>query len=164
MAARIIAALIAAQQVTVVGVSGAGLLISLPEMQDIIEILRADDDAVAQIGKEIKYDSIEPPTELVQMVGRNILHSMHTQWWNYMWLLATPDTTKGRLTLDDCPIKSQTSTLETFLPLAPDILPGSIWNCNGPVLNKAIRWLAECKFITIIEVRASPHGRRGMVI
>ena len=164
VAARIIAALIAAQQVTVVGVSGAGLLISLPEMQDIIEILRADDDAVAQIGKEIKYDSIEPPTELVQMVGRNILHSMHTQWWNYMWLLATPDTTKGRLTLDDCPIKSQTSTLETFLPLAPDILPGSIWNCNGPVLNKAIRWLAECKFITIIEVRASPHGRRGMVI
>jgi hypothetical protein len=68
LANKTISALIQTKTITVVGVAGAGIILTLPEMNDLIAILREDDGTVARVGEEIQYDQIKVSQSVVHGV------------------------------------------------------------------------------------------------
>jgi hypothetical protein len=163
LANKAISALIQTKTITVVGVAGAGIILTLPEMNDLIAILKEDDGTVAQVGEEIQYDQIRISQAVVQGVGREILQQLQQPKGGYMWLLAPPDCITETLTLQICSITTQHSALEEIQPVASDILPNSIWRNKGLTFLKALERLEKEELIQVFAMRDSIKGRQGLV-
>ena len=52
-------------------------VVSLPEMQEIVESIKSDDVTIAPLGGEINYDAMEISLGLADEVGEQILRQMH---------------------------------------------------------------------------------------
>jgi hypothetical protein len=163
LANKAISALIQTKIITVVGVAGAGIILNLPEMNDLIVILREDDGTVAQAGEEIQYDQIKISQALLQGVGREILQQLQQPNRGYMWLLAPPECIAEQLTLSTCSITTQHSALEDIQPVASDVLPNSIWGSKGSTFFKALETLVKEDLLQIFAMRESIMGRQGLV-
>lgn len=134
-------------------------------MEDLIEILLADDGVVVQNGAEIQYDKIEPPPRGGSNgVSQQYLEPNAQRLAELHVVVGAPGHHQRKAQSRGLSDPISDSVLEKFQPIASDILPGCIWNIDGTVFITAIGWLEECKLIRALEVRESSDGRRGMVI
>jgi hypothetical protein len=63
--------------ITIVGAEGAGIMVLLPDMKDVITIIKTRGNTIAPLGEAINYNDIQLSTsdwvELVDKIGRDIL-------------------------------------------------------------------------------------------
>ena len=164
LAKQVLTGLIKKKAITIVGAGGAGIIMLLPDMQDIIKSIVQDGKTIAPLGEEINYDAIKIFIELADRVGELILEHMHQASLAFMWLLGPPDQISGPRAVEECPITTQYSELEEFSLLARYVLPGSIWNCRGKVFMEALTSLNRRSLVGILQVPKSKLGRVGLVV
>jgi hypothetical protein len=168
VAKQVITELIRVGKIAIVGSQGAGIMVLLPEMKDVIELIQTQGRNIAPLGEEINYNEIKLSMSawgaLIDGIGRDILDHMHQASMTFLWLLGKPDQVAGPTKAWECPIKAQHSNLEKFEPLVTQALPNSIWNEEGVFLMEALDELGKRGHIGILQVPKSNLGRQGLVV
>ena len=151
------------QKLVVLEMPQGALVLLRPDQNDLIPMLKDDDQALVELGGKIQYDSIKPPAELIKEISNKILAGLKNEGLSFFWLLAPDDATSGRVRITDCKASSQTSTIETIYPLAAQVLPESIWNAHGPLWSAAVQALDDSGELQAFPAKPSECGRKGMV-
>jgi hypothetical protein len=148
VAKQVITELIQLGTIVVVGSEGAGIMVLLPEMKDVITLIQSQGSTIAPLGEAINYNEIKLSmsdwVDLMDKIGRDILNHMHQASMTFLWLLGPPDQVSGPTNARECPIKAQHSELEKFQPLVTQALPNSIW--SGKESTDPNRYTAKAKF------------------
>ena len=162
VAKQVITELIQLGTIVVVGSAGAGIMVLLPEMKDVITLIQSQGSTIAPLGEAINYNEIKLSrsdwVDLMDKIGRDILNHMHQASMTFLWLLGPPDQVSGPSNARECPIKAQRSELEKFHPLVTQALPSSIWNGEGVFLMEALDELCQQDRIGILKVPNSKLG------
>ena len=167
-AKQVITGLIQSKKIAIVGSEGAGIMVLLPEMEDVITLIQSQGSTIAPLGEAINYNEIKLSMSawgaLIDKIGRDILDHMHQASMTFLWILGPPDHVSGPRNVRECPIKAQHSKLEKFEPLVTQALPNSIWNGEGVFLMEALDELCKRGRIGILQVPKSKSGRQGLVV
>ena len=168
VAKQVITELIQMGTITIVGAEGAGIMVLLPDMKDVITIIKTQGNTIAPLGEAINYNdmqlSMNDWVALMDKIGRDILDHMHQASMTFLWLLGLPDQVTGPKKAQECPITAQHSELEKFHPLVMHALPNSIWNSRGVFLMQALDELCRRDLVGILRVPNSKLGRMGLVV
>jgi len=167
VAKQVITGLIQLGKIAIVGSEGAGIMVLLPEMEDVITLIQSQGSTIAPLGEEINYNEIKLSMSawgaLIDKICRDILDHMHQASMTFLWILGPPDHVSGPINVRECPIKAQHSKLEKFEPLVTQALPNSIWNGEGNFTMEALDELCKRDHIGILQVPKSKLGRKGLV-
>ncbi len=81
VAKQVITGLIQLGTIAIVGAEGAGIMVLLPEMKDVITIIQSQGSTIAPLGEAINYNEIKLSmsdwVDLIDKIGRDILD--HTE-------------------------------------------------------------------------------------
>ena len=165
IARQILQFLIETKAIAVVEVAGYGVVLTLPAQQDLIELLRDNQEhAVEGVGGRIKYESMVATPKIIQKTSDMLRDLAQKETISYFWLLAPADAAINFSSMDDCRIQDQHSAVEKVAPLAGRMLPDSIWSTKGQVFMAALTELRNKGLAIFARTSPSANGRLGGVV
>jgi hypothetical protein len=164
-AKRILRLLTQEKSIATVEVASGGVILKLPEQQDLIGLIRDGQESLFDgIGGRIKYDAIAVTPLLIQTNSERLLRQAESMMHGFFWLLAPTNATYGFSNITECHIRDQCSVTADVSPLAASVLPNSIWSTQGPVFIAVVASLQEQGLAMAIQAAQLGNGRQGFMV